>query len=81
MPVVANLGMGVKGIGLSVPLSLSKPLHCFSSETPDPQAQLHLGLLRELSVPRGAPLTAHQGTWEGQLDRGKEGMSRLGHEF
>lgn len=78
MPVVANLGMGVKGIVLSVPLSLSKPLHCFSPETPDPQAQLHLRLLQELGVPRGAPLTAHQDTWEGHLDRGKEGMSQAG---
>lgn len=41
---------------------------CPEKETPDPQAQLHLGLLRELGVPRGAPLTAHQDPWEGQLD-------------
>lgn len=78
MPVVANLGVGVKGIVLSVPLSLSKPLRCFSPETPDPQAQLLLRLLQELSVPWGTPLTAHQDTWEGQLDRGKEGMSKAG---
>lgn len=79
--MVAESGDGVKGIVLSVPLSLSKPLHCFSPETPDPQAQLHRGLLLELGVPQGSSLIAHQDTWEGQLDRGKEGISEAWDEF
>lgn len=62
---------GDEGMVLSVPLSLSKPLHCFSPETLEPQA------LQELSIPRGAPLTAQQDTWTVV----RRGCPRLRHEF
>ena len=45
----------VEGI---LPLSLTNPLHCFSTETSDPQQQPRRGVLRELGVPQGAPLAA-----------------------
>lgn len=55
----------VEGILPSMPLSLANPLHCFSPETSDPQQQLRLGVLRELGVPRRAPLAARLVTREG----------------
>lgn len=55
----------VEGILPSVPLSLANPLHCLSPETSDPWQQLLFGVLRELAVPRGHPLTARLVTKEG----------------
>lgn len=56
----------VEGILPLAPLS-PNPLHCFSPETSDPQQQLRLGVLRELGVPRGAPLAARLVIREGRV--------------
>lgn len=77
-PWLLNLGMGVESMVLSVPFSLSKPLHCFSAETLGPQPQLHLGLLQELSVPQRAPLTALQDTWRDNGTVVRRGCPSLG---
>lgn len=55
----------VEGILPSVPPSLANPLRCLSPDTLDPQQQLRLRVLRELGIPRGAPLAAPLVTQEG----------------